>query len=61
MAQFLKQQGFSASAYHAGMSWNDREKVQSAFISGRTKIMVATVAFGMGVERPDVGLVLHLS
>ncbi len=59
VAQFLKQQGFSAAAYHAGMSWNDREKVQSAFISGRTKIMVATVAFGMGLDKSDVRGVIH--
>jgi ATP-dependent DNA helicase Q4 len=59
VAQFLKQQGFSAAAYHAGMSWNDREKVQSAFISGKTKIMVATVAFGMGLDKADVRGVIH--
>ena len=49
------------SAYHAGMSWSDREKVQSSFISGRIKVIVATIAFGMGLDKADVRGVIHFN
>ena len=61
VAQALQQQGFSAGAYHAGMSWSDREKVQSSFISGRIKVIVATIAFGMGLDKADVRGVIHFN
>ena len=59
VAKFLKNQGMNAAAYHANMSWPDRQKVQSSFISGRVKIIVATVAFGMGLDKADVRGVIH--
>lgn len=56
----LRQQGLPAHAYHAGMTADARGAVQEAFLSGRAPLLVATNAFGMGVDKPDVRLVLHL-
>ncbi|XP_022358237.1 LOW QUALITY PROTEIN: ATP-dependent DNA helicase Q4 [Enhydra lutris kenyoni] len=49
-----------AKAYHAGMCHRERRQVQQAFMDGRLRVVVATVAFGMGLDRPDVRAVLHL-
>ncbi|XP_052016406.1 ATP-dependent DNA helicase Q4 isoform X2 [Apodemus sylvaticus] len=49
-----------AEAYHAGMCSRERRRVQQAFMQGHLRIVVATVAFGMGLDRPDVRAVLHL-
>lgn len=49
-----------AEAYHAGMCARERQRVQRAFMEGRLRVVVATVAFGMGLDRPDVRAVLHL-
>lgn len=49
-----------AEAYHAGMSSQERQRVQRAFMEGRLPVVVATVAFGMGLDRPDVRAVVHL-
>ncbi|KAI4566025.1 hypothetical protein MJT46_019712, partial [Ovis ammon polii x Ovis aries] len=49
-----------AEAYHAGLCSQDRRRVQRAFMEGRLRVVVATVAFGMGLDRPDVRAVLHL-
>ncbi|XP_072601951.1 ATP-dependent DNA helicase Q4 isoform X4 [Vulpes vulpes] len=49
-----------AEAYHAGMCPRERRRVQQAFMEGRLRVVVATVAFGMGLDRPDVRAVLHL-
>ncbi|KAM4865342.1 ATP-dependent DNA helicase Q4 [Thomomys bottae] len=49
-----------AEAYHAGMCSRERQRVQRAFMQGRLRVVVATVAFGMGLDRPDVRAVLHL-
>jgi DNA topoisomerase III len=49
-----------AAAYHAGMSAEARESVQTAFLEGRLDTVVATVAFGMGVDKADIRTVLHL-
>ncbi|XP_028918969.1 ATP-dependent DNA helicase Q4 [Ornithorhynchus anatinus] len=48
-----------AEAYHAGLSGSERRRVQRAFMRGRLRVVVATVAFGMGLDRPDVRAVLH--
>ncbi|MEM7233253.1 MAG: RecQ family ATP-dependent DNA helicase, partial [Planctomycetota bacterium] len=48
-----------AAAYHAGMPAEKRERVQSAFIAGELEVIVATIAFGMGIDKPDVRTILH--
>ncbi len=55
----LKEMGANAVAYHAGMTDEEREFSQNAFISGQADIVVATNAFGMGIDRPDVRFVVH--
>ena len=50
---------FSAQAYHAGLPAGQRDAVQSAFLRGDTEVVVATVAFGMGIDKADVRTVVH--
>jgi ATP-dependent DNA helicase RecQ len=50
-----------AAAYHAGMAGAERDAVQVAFAAGELEVVVATNAFGMGIDRPDVRLVVHLA
>jgi DNA topoisomerase III len=50
---------FSAAAYHAGLDSEHRQRVQDEFLAGRIDVMVATIAFGMGVDKPDVRTVIH--
>jgi DNA topoisomerase III len=52
---------FRTAPYHAGMSTEDRDRVQSQFLAGRVEVVVATVAFGMGVDKADIRTVLHLA
>ena len=52
---------FKAASYHAGMSAAERDKVQTAFLSGKLDIVVATVAFGMGVDKADIRTVVHMA
>jgi ATP-dependent DNA helicase RecQ len=59
-AERLGRAGWRASAYHAGLSGRLRDQAQAAFIEGRTEIVVATNAFGMGIDRADVRAVIHL-
>lgn len=58
---YLKKHGFSVAAYHAGMSNNDRKLSQDAFLSESVDVVVATVAFGMGIDRSNVRYVIHAS
>ncbi|MFN2499958.1 MAG: RecQ family ATP-dependent DNA helicase [Pyrinomonadaceae bacterium] len=55
----LQGQGLSVSAYHAGMGDAVRVKAQEDFMSGRTQMIVATNAFGMGIDKPDIRFVAH--
>lgn len=57
--EFLRELGISATCYHAGLDEDERTASQDAWISGRARIVVATNAFGMGVDKPDVRLVVH--
>ena len=51
--------GYAAESYHAGVPLELRKRVQDNFLSGRTPVIVATSAFGMGVDKPDVRVVVH--
>ncbi len=55
----LRRYGFSALAYHAGLPAQTRENVQDGFIKGTVRVVCATVAFGMGIDKPDVRYVIH--
>ncbi len=55
----LLQERFPAAAYHAGMTTSSRERVQTRFLGGDLQVIVATIAFGMGVDKPDVRTVIH--
>jgi len=50
---------FSAAAYHAGLSSEVRDKVQASFMSGEIEVIVATIAFGMGIDKRDIRTVIH--
>ena len=58
-ASMLKRQGIDARAYHAGMENLDRAQTQEAFLRDDCRVIVATVAFGMGIDKPDVRYVIH--
>ncbi len=59
LAQWLSSQGISATHYHAGLTSKERSQRQAAWQAGEVRVMVATNAFGMGIDKPDVRLVVH--
>ena len=59
VAAALVKKGVKAAAYHAGMTPLKRGKVQDAFAADKVHVVVATVAFGMGIDKPDVRFVVH--
>ncbi len=59
VAEKLRARGISALPYHAGLEARDREKNQERFLKDKTRVICATVAFGMGVHKPNVRFVLH--
>ena len=59
VAERLRSMGFSAAAYHAGLDDEERRRVQDAFRRDDLRIVVATVAFGMGIDKPNVRFVVH--
>ena len=61
IAEMLVRQGFSATFFHAGLDHMEKDMRQQAWQSGKTRIIVATNAFGMGIDKPDVRLVVHIS
>ncbi|MDM8349114.1 RecQ family ATP-dependent DNA helicase [Pseudomonas sp. sp1636] len=59
VAERLSQQGIAASAYHAGMAHEAREAIQRRFMAGQINCIVATIAFGMGIDKSDIRNVVH--
>ncbi|MDE3739150.1 RecQ family ATP-dependent DNA helicase [Pseudomonas resinovorans] len=59
VARQLSERGVAASAYHAGMPMEAREVLQRRFMAGEVNVMVATIAFGMGIDKSDIRQVVH--
>jgi ATP-dependent DNA helicase RecQ len=59
IAALLRAHGVDARAYHAGLAAGERDAVQTAFMEGDARVVVATSAFGMGIDKPDVRFVAH--
>lgn len=59
IAEYLQSLGISATFYHAGLEYDEKEQRQNAWKEGEIRVMVATNAFGMGIDKPDVRLVVH--
>lgn len=59
VAAELVRMGFNASAYHAGMNSEDRQVIQTDFMAGNIDIIVATIAFGMGIDKANIRHVVH--
>ena len=59
LSQELNHTGFKSGAYHAGISRNDRDLIQEKWMNNKLRIIVATNAFGMGIDKADVRLVIH--
>ena len=60
VSKWLGSMGYSADYYHAGLKVDERQNRQNAWVKNELRIMVCTNAFGMGIDKPDVRLVLHL-
>ncbi len=60
LARFLESSGVSVTFYHAGLDAAERDRRQEAWMKGRCQVMVATNAFGMGIDKPDVRFVVHM-
>ncbi len=60
IAEFLTRQGISSQFYHAGLDQKERKIRQEEWTCGKVRIMVATNAFGMGIDKPDVRVVIHM-
>lgn len=59
VARFLQQNGVAASAYHAGLDSDVRQNIQLDFMENRLQVVVATIAFGMGIDKSDIRFVIH--
>ncbi len=60
VAEYLRNHGITADHYHAGMDTKERDIRQKKWMDGKTRVMVATNAFGMGIDKPDVRFVVHI-
>lgn len=60
LAEGIQAEGFEAAAYHAGLAPEIRARVQDRFLRDDVQIIVATIAFGMGIDKPNVRLVVHM-
>lgn len=60
LAKLLSRRGIKASYYHAGLSFEERTQRQDEWIRNTTRVIVATNAFGMGIDKPDVRIVIHV-
>lgn len=60
IAQYLQRNGYSSDYYHAGLSHHERNVKQEQWMQNQTRVIVATNAFGMGIDKPDVRFVVHL-
>jgi superfamily II DNA helicase RecQ len=60
VTRILQQLGITAGYYHAGLTSEEREKTQQEFLTGKYQLICATTAFGMGVDKPDIRVVIHL-
>ncbi|HEY0977085.1 MAG TPA: RecQ family ATP-dependent DNA helicase [Flavobacteriales bacterium] len=60
IAQLLQHHGISAAAYHAGLPFEERDRIQQAWTRGEIRYVAATNAFGMGIDKSDVRCVIHL-
>ena len=61
VAEFLAGKGFNAIAYHAGLTSEQRRTGQNRFMTEAAPVMTATIAFGMGIDKPDIRFVCHLN
>ena len=59
IAEYLNRNGIQAEAYHAGLPHDKREAIQQRFMGGRSNCIVATIAFGMGIDKSDIRNVVH--
>ena len=59
LAAQLQEAGYSAASYHAGLGNDARASIQNRFMAGKTRIIVATIAFGMGIDKSDIRFVVH--
>ena len=60
VVRFFKENGIKAAAYHAGMTGDKRSRIQNDFMENKFKVIVATIAFGMGVDKADIRYVIHI-
>ncbi len=59
VAAFLQNSGVNALAYHAGYQSDNRQSIQNQFMNGQVQVIVATIAFGMGIDKSDIRFVIH--
>ena len=60
VAEYLRKEGFTADFFHAGLNHDEKERRQNLWKNNEIRVIVATNAFGMGIDKPDVRVVVHL-